>query len=741
MNQETLQKIHPRQVANKASKANLKKALEMTLAVESNAVRLNTQTFNFNRYKAVAEIGDYEALKDQARLIKEQAIENMPVLIEEVTKSVESRGGHVFFANDKDEANDYIKKVCLSHKAGLVIKAKSMTSEERKLKPVLEKAGIEVAETDLAEFILQISDEQPSHNVAPAIHRSRERISELFKSHFDTEYPLETGEDLTRFARDILRQKFLSADVGITGANMLEAEGGSLLLVESEGNIRMVTQAPPVHIAIAGIEKIVPTRKEFAVFIELLAASGTGQPLTSYTNILNPPLDLPPLAFNGRKKKEREFHLVLVDNGRMKMRSDPELKEALYCIRCSACLNSCANFQAVGGHAFGGETYSGGIGASWEIGTSGSLENGNFAELCTGCTRCVPNCPVRIDIPWLNTVIRDRLRRKKVIPSLQKQFFGNFAITGKYASIAPRLVNWISNLSLSRSILEMTTGADKRRQLPSFADVPFTKQYKIWREENLVNKANEFGSDVDTVLFADVYTNYNNPQCGMASVKVFDQIGIPISISGVLAEGRASQSQGLIGLAAKRASNVAKYLESFIDDGKDIIVTEPSVLALFRRDYKRLINNDPLFEKIKTHSYDPVEYINKLFTAYDINPKEVFNKDKFSEDKLFYHGHCQMKSIDAGFVAADLLKTLGFDVVISTSECCGMAGSFGYKKEYYELSKRVGDDLIDQINAADFTGKKRIVLASGTSCREQIGAETDQIILHPIEFLLKILIP
>ena len=298
----------------------------------------------------------------------------------------------------------------VKHEVKLVVKGKSITSEETRLNHSLEAVGIKVAESDLAEFILQVADEQPSHIIAPALHYSRERITALFKRKFQTDLPLDTGEELTRFAREILRQQFIAADAGISGANLIAADSGSLMLVESEGNIRMTTTLPPLHIAIAGIEKVVPSRTDFQPFIELLPASATGQPLTSYVSILRPPLPAPPFAAPGKSAKPREFHLVLIDNGRSTMREDPVLHEALYCIRCSACLNVCANFETVGGHAFGGETYSGGIGGSWEAGT-GKLMNARFSELCTGCSRCIPQCPVRIDIPWLNQNLRQRMNQ------------------------------------------------------------------------------------------------------------------------------------------------------------------------------------------------------------------------------------------------------------------------------------------------------------------------------------------
>ncbi|MEJ2615487.1 MAG: LUD domain-containing protein, partial [Ignavibacteriaceae bacterium] len=627
--------IHPKEVADKSSKFTLQKSIKLALDAETDALRHNTQTFNSNRYKTIKGLNDYEELKDRARSIKEKAIENLPLLITQLTETVESHGGKIYYAKTKEDASNYIKDICLRHRAKLIVKSKSITSEEIGLNPVLENAGIEVAETDLAEFILQVSKEQPSHIVAPAIHRSRESISELFKRNFETDKPLETGEELTQFARDILRQKFLSADIGISGANLISAEEGAILLVESEGNIRLTTQLPSVHIAISGIEKIISTKKDFGIFIELLAASGTGQNLTSYTNILQPPIDSPILNLNGREDKQREFYLVLVDNGRMKMREDNILKEALYCIRCSACMNSCANFQTVGGHAFGGECYTGGIGGAWTIGTSNNLEKGRFAELCTGCLRCVPNCPVRIDIPGLNTEIKNRLIKSAGKASLQKIFFGKFSSLAGYASVMPGFSNWINNLALSRVLMEKTVGVDRHRSIPKFARQTWVKQFKkYYKNTNKIEKSRQI------VLFADAYTNYNNPHIGMSAVRVFHKLGFSVTLSETFAEGRASLSQGLIDLAKDEAVKLSAYLEQMIDRGFEIIVVEPSVLALFRYDYKNLIGNDNLFDKLVKHTYDPIEYLNKLISKGGFELAKNINSSKSSGVYIFYHPHC-----------------------------------------------------------------------------------------------------
>ena len=206
-------------------------------------------------------------------------------MLQQLEASVRANGGHFFLAKTAADANNYIRDVLVQHEVKLVVKGKSITSEETRLNHSLEAVGITVAESDLAEFILQVADEQPSHIIAPALHYSRERITALFKRKFKTDLPLDTGEELTRFAREILRQQFIAADAGISGANLIAADSGSLMLVESEGNIRMTTTLPPVHIAIAGIEKVVPSRTDFQPFIELLPASATGQPLTSYVSI------------------------------------------------------------------------------------------------------------------------------------------------------------------------------------------------------------------------------------------------------------------------------------------------------------------------------------------------------------------------------------------------------------------------------------------------------------------------
>jgi iron-sulfur cluster protein len=742
----------PREFANKSDKRNLLRAIRMTLETESAAIRFNTQDHNRRRYTATEALPDYDALKDRARKIKEQAIAQLPELLRALEEAVRGRGGRVFVAATAEDACRYVLDVCEERGARLVVKGKSITSEEIRLNRALESAGIEVAESDLAEFILQLADEQPSHIVAPAIHYSRERITALFKRKFQTDLPLDTGEELTKFARQRLREKFLRADVGVTGANLIAADTGTLMLVESEGNIRMSSFLPPVHIAIAGVEKIIAARREMAPFLELLAASGTGQKLTSYTSFLSPPLDDPPFAMPGKPRKTREFHLVLIDNGRFRMREDPVLQEALYCIRCSACLNACANFQAVGGHAFGGETYSGGMGGAWEAGT-GKLENARFSELCTGCSRCVGACPVHIDIPWLNENLRERLNhaneqsavsgflgaissaaeKDRQIPA-EKIFFGNFHFFAKWGARLAPFSNTIAGITLARIAMERWLGIDRRRALPVFS------------RRTLVRAARDLGSTAGkqegakAVLFADVYTNYGLLERGLATLRILHALGVNVVVSEAIPEGRAALSQGMIATAKNQARRAAEALEPYLTAGRDILVIEPSALAMFRRDYRHLLDDRDQFERLRARTFEPVEYIARLLgksgrratAAFDVKRSPV-------GPRIFFHAHCQQKTIGCATPTEALLREIGFDVAVSSVECCGMAGSFGYKKEFYELSMAVGADLMQQVAAAEKDGRRRALIASGTSCTEQLQAGLKRPVLHPMELLAALL--
>lgn len=344
------------------------------------------------RIRAAGAVPGFERLRDRARALKREVIEHLDQYLAEFADNVERRGGKVHWAADGEDVCRVVREIAQRASVKEFVKSKTMVGEEVELNHTLEAAGIRGIETDLGELIIQLAGERPAHIIAPAIHKTRYDVSSLFVEHLHSERTTEP-ERLTAIARNALRESFAKAGMGLSGANFAIAETGSIVLVENEGNIRLCTTAPRIHVALVGIEKLIPRFKDLAVFLRLLGRSGTGQKLTAYTSILTGPR-------GAGEDGPEEMHVVLVDNGRTHALADEKMREALYCIRCGACLNACPVYRKIGGHAYGW-VYSGPIGAliTPEFQGIGAARELPFASSLCGACREV--CPVRINIPDL----------------------------------------------------------------------------------------------------------------------------------------------------------------------------------------------------------------------------------------------------------------------------------------------------------------------------------------------------
>ena len=369
------------------------------------ALKNATSLFGERRKAAAASLPNWEDLRTQARAIKDEVLSHLDRYLEEFVSSAEARGAQVHWARDAAEANSIIRSLATDRKAQIVVKSKSMTTEETHLNDALEAAGVQVVETDLGEYIIQLADEPPSHIIAPAIHKTRGQIGALFTAELGMP-PTDDVDRLTSTARATLRDRFAAADLGISGVNFAIAETGTIVIVENEGNIRLTTSVPLIHIAVMGIEKVIPRLADLDVFLKLLPRSGTGQRLTTYQSFIT-----------GTKRKATdegpdELHIVVLDNGRSRMLAHPVTRQSLACIRCGACLNACPVYQQVGGHAYG-SVYPGPIGAVITPQLMGIEKTAQLPYASSLCGACREVCPVKIDIPRLLLHLRGEISPRK----------------------------------------------------------------------------------------------------------------------------------------------------------------------------------------------------------------------------------------------------------------------------------------------------------------------------------------
>ena len=466
-------------------KKNVSKALEdPKLKV---AIRRTTDNAEEKRTSAVDAFPDFGALRDQGAKIKDHSIQYLGHYLRQFEKNAQLNGAIVHWARDGKEASQIVLDICHQKKAKSVTRSKSMLGEEIGLPEALDGSGVQRVETDLAEHIIQLASETPSHIVWPALHKTREDVAQLFKNHHEQKAESDKIEDLVKSARVELRQKFLNADVGITGANFLLADSGAICTVTNEGNAELTATPPKTQIVTAGIEKIVPSMAHAVPLLRLLVRSATGAEITQYTTF-----------HNGPKRQNDadgpdDYHIILVDNGRTKMLLEEDMAEMLRCIRCGACMNHCVVYKHIGGHAYGG-TYPGPMGSVLTPVFDGLDRSKDLAHSCTLNGKCQEVCPVNIPLPTMLRTWRAKSWQRgheTIVSRLGINSFIQLATSPRIyhfsTSIAVKFMHtlskdgWISRMPLA--------GAwTKNRDMPAPAMSTFMQQYEQQQKRRRLNE-------------------------------------------------------------------------------------------------------------------------------------------------------------------------------------------------------------------------------------------------------------
>jgi L-lactate dehydrogenase complex protein LldF len=438
------------------------------------------QGFIDKRRMAADKLPEFEALRDAARDIKNHTLEHLDLYLEAYEEKVKASGGHVHFARNADEARDIILTICREAGARTVTKGKSMISEEIGINHHLEANGIRPVETDLGEYIIQLRNELPSHIIAPAVHLNATQVEEDFRrvhTHLDAKRDLSEPVQLLTEARAVLRERFLAADVGITGANFLVAETGTSVIVTNEGNGDLTQILPKTHIVLASLEKLVPTLEDVSQLLRVLARSATGQELSVYTTFSTGP------RRSADADGPENYHVVLIDNGRSSMLGT-SFEEMLRCIRCGACMNHCPVYHAVGGHAYGW-VYPGPMGAVLTPSLIGVDQAGHLPNASTFCGRCESVCPVRIPLPKLMRHWREREFERHLTPATVRsglKFWGFFAKRPALYRLATRVAMGALALAGRRrgrfTWLPMSKGWTKYRDFPAPQGETFQQRWK-----------------------------------------------------------------------------------------------------------------------------------------------------------------------------------------------------------------------------------------------------------------------
>jgi L-lactate dehydrogenase complex protein LldF len=625
-----------------------------------------SEAYRISREKAYEGI-DFEAVRAQIADRKGYAAAHLDELAERFTENIEARGAKVFRTDDPAKVREYILDLATKNGVKTIVKSKSMASEEIHLNPFPEKAGIEVRETDLGEWIVQLAGQTPSHMVMPAIHLTKEEVAGIFSDKVEEGQPNDIKK-LVTFARGKLRGKFLAAEMGITGANIAVAETGTLVIVTNEGNARLVTTLPKIHVAIVGMEKLV---SEFADVVPILTAlprSATAQLLTSYLTIISGPVP----NTDGTPK---ELHVILMDNRRTEMSRDPKFKQALQCIRCASCLNVCPVFRLVGGHVFG-KVYTGGIGTILTAWFDALQASDEIQSLCIQCGNCAQMCPGKIDIPGLILELRRRIAVEKGQPLAQKAIFSVvnnrrlFHSMLRAASVAQKPLKkdgFIRHLPFFLS--DMT----EFRSLPAIAEAPLRDRIPRIEQPKCEEKA---------AFYSGCLIDFAYPEMGESVVKILNKAGIEVIFpEGQTCCGAPARFSGAYEVAAQNAEDNISALLS--EDVQYVVSACPTCTVALKHDFisnfESLGRTDaiPRARELAAKVVDLSSLVKKL-----VDEGRLTFKEGQQLGKVTYHDSCHLKrTLNVSQQPRDLLTKAGYEIaeMYEADMCCGMGGSYSLK--------------------------------------------------------------
>jgi len=625
-----------------------------------------SEAYRVSRAQAYEGI-DFEALRGKIAEIKSSAASHFDDLAEQFKQKAEAKGAKVFRTSSPEEVKKYILNLAREKGVKRIVKSKSMASEEIHLNPYLKKAGIDVKETDLGEWIIQLAGQTPSHMVLPAIHLTRQEVAEIFSKEVNERLSSDIPR-LVKVARKELREKFLAADMGISGANIAVAETGSLVLVTNEGNARLVTTLPPIHVAIVGLEKLVASFEDIGPILTALPKSATAQLLTSYVAIITGTVPT-------TEGEQKELHIILMDNRRTEMSGDPKFKQALQCIRCGSCLNVCPVFRLVGGHVFG-KVYTGGIGTILTAWFDELKKSEEIQGLCIQCGNCKQVCPGKIDIPELIMEIRRRLAIQEGQPLITKAIFAVVNNRRLFHSILRTASVTQAPFAKDGFIRHLPMFLSKLtdfRSLPAIADVPFRDRIREIQQPKSQEKV---------AFYAGCLIDFAYPGMGEALVKVFNKAGIEIVFpEAQTCCGAPARYSGAYEVAAQNAADNIKALEEA--ETEYVVSACPTCTAALKYEFLSTFENlgqVQWVEKAKELSAKTMDF--SSFVKKLVDEGRLAFKEARQITKLTYHDSCHLKrTLNVFEEPRELLKRCGHEIVemFESDICCGMAGSYSLK--------------------------------------------------------------